>query len=89
MSNQRNSTDVCQGEPGLGHNTGIRQSEPELDWLDRPVIGARRFNEVLKLPGGTAQVNYLLSRGRLDAAKCGKLWVSTPRKLLRSLGIKI
>jgi hypothetical protein len=75
MSNQSDNTDAGQGD------------EPAA--LDQPIWGARRFAEVLKLPGGTPQANYLLMNGRIDASKCGKLWVSTPRRLLRSVGIEV
>ncbi len=58
---------------------------PEIDALDRPIWGAENFAPII---GRTPQQTYyLLSRGRLDATQVDRLYVSTPRRLLTSLGI--
>jgi hypothetical protein len=53
----------------------------ELD-LDRPIYGARAFAEVLNRT--VPQIYHDLDKNRLDAAKWGGTWTSTPRRLLRS-----
>lgn len=54
----------------------------DLD-LDAPVWGAENFGSVIKC--NTRQVNHLLRTGRLDANKVGTRWVSTARRLRRSI----
>jgi hypothetical protein len=55
------------------------------DCLDKPIWGAQNFAPVI---GRSVQKTYyLLDRGLLDATKVGRLHVSTPRRLLNSLGI--
>jgi len=57
----------------------------ELDALDTPIYGVTNFARVL---GRTRrQVYDDLEKKRLDgfAKKWGKVWVSTPRRLLQSL----
>jgi hypothetical protein len=56
------------------------------DYLDRPVYGAPAIAEVLNLPGSDDERKRkaygLLEAGRVDATKIGRIWVSTPRRLL-------
>ena len=53
--------------------------------LDTPVWGAAAIARVINRT--ERQAFHLLERGHLPADKVGKLWVSTPRKLLaRVLG---
>jgi hypothetical protein len=65
------------------------QSEQVNDALDTPIIGARAIAEAVPLPGGEQQAFYMLSRGYLDGTKVGRLWVSTRRRLRKSLGITV
>jgi hypothetical protein len=51
------------------------------EYLDTPVYGAGPIGRVVNR---TERQTYGdLEAGRLDADKFGKLWVSTPRRLLR------
>jgi hypothetical protein len=59
---------------------------PELDELDQPLWGAARIAEFINRK--RRQTYYLLSSGLLDANKIGETWVSTPRRLRRSLGME-
>ena len=59
----------------------------DTDPLDRPVFGARAIAEEANLPGGEKQAFYMLSNGYLDGTKAGRLWVSSRRRILKSLGI--
>jgi hypothetical protein len=59
----------------------MSHSLPDIDPLDQPVWGAEAIAKVLNRP--VKQVRYGLERGRFDADKLGKSWVSTPRRLLR------
>jgi len=52
----------------------------EINDLDRPIRGAKRIGEILGLP--PRQVYYGLEKGLYDADKLGRLWVTTPRRLL-------
>jgi hypothetical protein len=57
----------------------------KIDDLDRPIWGAENFAPII---GRTLQQTYyLLGRGKLDATQVDRLYVSTPRRLLNSLGI--
>ena len=57
----------------------------EPDSIDRPVYGVEAFARVLNRP--PRKVYDDLSKGRLDgfAKKWGRVWTSTPRRLLASL----
>ena len=54
--------------------------------LDRPIYGAKSFAIVLNRT--VRQIYDDLENERLDAGKWGKVWVSTPRKLLRQLPLR-
>ena len=54
-----------------------------VDDLDTPVWGAEAIGRVIKRSEGEAF--YLLINKLIDAGKVGGRWVSTPRRLLRSL----
>jgi hypothetical protein len=53
----------------------------EIDDLDKPIFGAKAIAEVLP-DRNLKQVYYGLKRGLIDADKFGRLYVSTPRRLL-------
>jgi hypothetical protein len=53
--------------------------------LDRPVWGAENFASIINR--SVSQTFNLLERGKLDATKVDRLWTSTPRRLLASLGV--
>jgi hypothetical protein len=55
------------------------------DDLDRPIWGAENFAPIIGR--SVQQTYYLLGRGKLDATQVDRLYVSTPRRLLASLGI--
>jgi hypothetical protein len=58
--------------------------EDIVDALDRPVWGAAAIGKVIGR--SESETFYLLSQNVLDANKVGKKnWMSTPRRLLRSL----
>ena len=50
------------------------------EYLDRPIFGAGPIGRVVNRKPRQAYDD--LEKGRLDADKFGKLWVSTPRRLL-------
>jgi hypothetical protein len=52
----------------------------EISDLDRPVWGAKAIAEVVNRT--ERQTSYLLEKKLLPATKVGKLWTSTPRRLL-------
>jgi hypothetical protein len=54
--------------------------------LDRPVWGAEAIGQVINRT--RRETYHLLNSGKLDATKCGAQHVSTPRRLLRSLGME-
>jgi hypothetical protein len=54
-----------------------------VDDLDKPIWGASAFSRVIGR--SESETNYLLIKRRIDASKNGGRWVSTPRRLLRSL----
>ncbi len=54
--------------------------------LDRPVWGARAIGAVANR--NPRQTWYLLETGKVDATKVGATWTSTPRRILRSLGVE-
>jgi len=54
-----------------------------IDDLDRPIWGASAISGVIGR--SESETNYLLINRRIDASKNGGRWVSTPRRLLRSL----
>jgi hypothetical protein len=62
-------------------------TDPTID-LDRPVWGAREFGRILNR--SERQIHHLLEAGQLAEAveKCGGVYVSTPRKLLKIIGIE-
>jgi hypothetical protein len=56
----------------------------EIDPLDMPIEGAEAFTRVYGWPPEREKrVRYLLERGLIDADKVGRIWISTPRRLLR------
>ena len=65
----------------MTHDTTL----PEVSELDRPIWGARAIGQVSAL--NERQAYYLLENGRLDGTKIGSQWVSTQRRICRSLGI--
>jgi hypothetical protein len=61
---------------------------PEIDPLDRPVNGAEEIAEVLNLRDKKGKPDprkayHALENGYVDAWKRGRLWSSTPRRLLK------
>ena len=50
---------------------------------DKPVWGAPNIAKVINKT--TDATEHLLAKGHVDASKVGKIWVSTPRRLLASL----
>jgi hypothetical protein len=57
------------------------------DYLDKPVYGALAIANVLNLPGETDEERkrkayHVLESKHADATKIGRVWVSTPRRLL-------
>jgi hypothetical protein len=57
-----------------------------VDVLDRPVWGAEAIGRVINR--STSETFHLLNKKRVDASKIGKIWTSTPRRLLNSLAVK-
>jgi hypothetical protein len=57
-----------------------------IDPLDRPVWGAEDIGKIANRD--LRQIYYLLDTGKIDAAKVGRVWTSTPRRILRSLGME-
>jgi hypothetical protein len=60
---------------------------------DMPVWGAREIGREAGClnEDGTVDIRKaynLLAKGRVDADKCGKLWISTRNRIRRSLGTK-
>lgn len=53
----------------------------EIDPLDRPVWGFIGIGRVIN--ASPKKTEHLLRAGVIDADKLGRLWVSTPRRLLR------
>jgi hypothetical protein len=56
-------------------------------WLDQPGYGARFVATVLNLRDEDGALDldrayYLLQNGQADASKVGRIWTSTPRRLL-------
>ena len=58
----------------------------QIDPLDRPVWGAEDIGKIANR--GVRQTFNLLETGKIDAAKVGRVWTSTPRKILRSIGVE-
>lgn len=50
---------------------------------DKPVWGIRAIADIINR--SPRQAHYLLSEGLVDAEKVGSAWVSTPRRLLKSV----
>jgi hypothetical protein len=50
---------------------------------DTPVWGAPAIARVINKT--TDATEHMLAKGKIDASKVGKMWVSTPRRLLASL----
>jgi hypothetical protein len=48
--------------------------------LDRPLWGAREIGAVLNR--SERKTYYMLEQGLLPATKVGKVWVTTPRRLM-------
>ena len=57
--------------------------DPQLNYLDRPVWGARGIASVVNKP--VKAVQQMLYRRQLDADKWLGQWVSTPRRLLNGI----
>jgi hypothetical protein len=57
----------------------------ELDDLDRPIWGAVNMAPIINRSVG--QTHHMIATGKLDVTQKGRLFVSTPRRLLSSLGI--
>jgi hypothetical protein len=72
----RNS--LASSSPDFSNN-----EDPPLDYLDRPVWGARGISSVVNKP--IKAVQQMLYRRQLDADKYGGQWVSTPRRLLNRI----
>jgi hypothetical protein len=53
---------------------------PTLDPMDQPVWGEKGIAKVINRR--VDQTHHLLRQGKLDADKIGRLWTSTPRRLL-------
>ena len=53
---------------------------------DTPVWGAKNIAALINR--GERSVYYLLEKGMIDATKVGNIWTSTPRRILRSLGVE-
>ena len=54
--------------------------------LDRPVWGADEIGKIANRD--RRQTFYLMITGKIDAAKVGRVWMSTPRRILKSLGVE-
>jgi hypothetical protein len=61
--------------------------QDEADDLDKPIWGAKAIGNEAGVDERKAF--YMLERGYLDGTKCGVLWVSTPRRIRRSLGSEV
>jgi hypothetical protein len=59
-------------------------SASPIDDLDKPIWGAA--NIAPEIGKTITQTNYLLIKGRIDADKIGKLWVTTRRRLRNQFG---
>jgi len=55
-----------------------------LPAMDKPVWGAEAIGRVAEMTA--AQAFHALAAGLIDADKVGGRWVSTPRRVLRSIG---
>jgi len=60
----------------------------EIDPLDRPVHRAEEIARILNLVKEDGSLDlrrtfYVLEKGYVDADKWGRLWTSTPRRLLK------
>lgn len=51
--------------------------------LDKPVWGAPEIAQVINKTVDATE--HMLAKGLLDASKCGKIWVTSRRRLLASL----
>jgi hypothetical protein len=63
-------------------------SMSNIDDLDRPVQGAKQIARVLDLKDEDGNLDvrrtfYVLEKGYVDADKWGRIWTSTPRRLLK------
>jgi hypothetical protein len=50
-------------------------------WLDEPLQGAKAIGECRFVKKSEEATAYLLRKGRLDADRRGRIWVTTPRRL--------
>jgi hypothetical protein len=55
----------------------------QIDDLDKPIRGAKNIGDFLDLT--PRQTFYALEKGFIDASKWGRIWISTPRRLLAQL----
>jgi hypothetical protein len=65
-----------------------QQLEELLHPLDRPVYGARDIARVANIFGEDGEPDerkafHALERGYIDADKMGRVWTSTPRRILK------
>jgi hypothetical protein len=51
------------------------------DWLDLPIEGAKAIGQCKFVQKSEEQTSYLLRKGRLDATRRGRVWVTTARRL--------
>jgi hypothetical protein len=68
-------------------NTHSSSSPKEAPDPDAPLWGAEAMAPVINRT--KRQVHHLLETGQLDATKTAKIWVSTPRRLLKSVGVDV
>jgi len=61
------------------------KTEDTLDPLDRPIWGVPAMSPIISRTD--AQTYYLIAKGKLDVTQMDRLYVSTPRRLLNSIGI--
>ena len=57
-----------------------------IDPLDRPVWGAEESARSQTAICDRSTIFWIT--GKIDAAKVGRVWTSTPRRILRSLGME-
>jgi hypothetical protein len=63
--------------------TIVTPPSPQAD-LDLPVWGAEPIGQIIGRD--ERQTFHLLENALIDATKVGRQWVSTPRRLLKSIG---
>ena len=53
---------------------------------DRPIWGAKAI--AVEANRDERSVYYLLEKKLIDATRCGAIWMTTPRRFRRSLGVE-